>query len=139
MKQKILIVEDDTAFATMLQKWFLRYGFDASICSKVAVAQTELKNKSYNLVLTDLRLPDGDGIMLLQWIKEQKMTIPVMVMTSYAEIQSAVAAIKFGAEDYLEKPIVPSILKEKIDQALAIDRKSVVLGKSVYLGGRRII
>ncbi|MDO9633604.1 MAG: sigma-54 dependent transcriptional regulator [Paludibacter sp.] len=120
MKQKILIVEDDTAFGTMLQKWFLRNGFEASLCSKVALAQSELNKNSYNLVLTDLRLPDGDGIMLLQWIKEQKMTIPVMVMTSYAEIQSAVAAIKFGAEDYLEKPIVPSILKEKIDQALAI-------------------
>ncbi len=119
MKQKILIVEDDTAFGTMLQKWFLRNGFEASLCSKVALAQSELNNQSYNLVLTDLRLPDGDGIMLLQWIKEQKMAIPVIVMTSYGEIQSAVAAIKFGAEDYLEKPIVPSILKEKIDQALS--------------------
>jgi two-component system response regulator HydG len=141
MKRKILIVEDDTAFGTLLQKWFLRNGYEASLCSKVAVAQSEINGKSFNLVLTDLRLPDGDGIMLLQWIKEQKISLPVIVMTSYGEIQSAVAAIKFGAEDYLEKPIVPSILKEKIDQALSqksmktsavtsVAMQDMVIGKS---------
>lgn len=141
MKQKILIVEDDTAFGTMLQKWFLRNGFEASLCSKVAAAKAELNRSNYNLVLTDLRLPDGDGIMLLQWIREQKNFIPVIVMTSYGEIQSAVAAIKFGAEDYLEKPIVPSILKEKIERALSVKAikttaeisvamKDMVIGKS---------
>ena len=65
MKRKILIVEDDTAFGTMLQKWFLRNGFEASLCSKVSVAQNMLTSESFHLVLTDLRLPDGDGIMLL--------------------------------------------------------------------------
>lgn len=133
MKQKILIVEDDTAFGTMLQKWFLRNGFEASLCSKVAAAKAELNRSNYNLVLTDLRLPDGDGIMLLQWIREQKNFIPVIVMTSYGEIQSAVAAIKFGAEDYLEKPIVPSILKEKIERALSVKTIKTTAEKSVAM------
>lgn len=133
MKQKILIVEDDTAFGTMLQKWFLRNGFEASLCSKVAAAKAELNRSNYNLVLTDLRLPDGDGIMLLQWIREQKNFIPVIVMTSYGEIQSAVAAIKFGAEDYLEKPIVPSILKEKIERALSVKTIKSTTEKSVAM------
>ena len=142
MKKKILIVEDDTAFGLMLQKWFQRNDYDAALCAKVRDAQKTLVNQQVHLVLTDLRLPDGDGILLLQWMREQKMNAPVMVMTSYGEIQSAVAAIKFGAEDYLEKPIVPSVLKEKIDQALkmkpinqktskeAVSKLDMVMGQS---------
>ncbi|HET7733208.1 MAG TPA: sigma-54 dependent transcriptional regulator [Paludibacter sp.] len=140
MKQMILIIEDDTTFGTMLQRWCSRNGFDAKLCSTISSAQDELTDKKIHLVLTDLRLPDGDGIMLLQWIREQKMDIPVMVMTSYAEIQSAVAAMKLGAEDFLEKPMNPAILKNKIEQALSIKptvakpskrvASNMILGKS---------
>jgi len=119
MKHNILIIEDDTAFGAMLRTWFERNGYDAFLCSKVAAAKQQLEKSKYSLILSDLRLPDGDGIMLLQWVKGQKITTPLIIMTSYAEVQSAVAAIKFGAEDYLEKPIVPGIFKEKIEQALA--------------------
>lgn len=140
MKQTILIIEDDTTFGTMLQRWCRRNGFEAELCSNVLSAQKELTDKRVHLVLTDLRLPDGDGIMLLQWIREQKMDIPVMVMTSYGEIQSAVAAMKLGAEDFLEKPMNPAILKVKIEQALSIKptikkqiktvASNMILGKS---------
>ena len=119
MQQTILIIEDDITFGTMLQRWCRRNGYEAELCSKVDAAQDELTHKKIHLVLTDLRLPDGDGIMLLQWIREQKMNMPVIVMTSYAEVQSAVSAMKLGAEDYLEKPINPTLLKEKIEQALS--------------------
>lgn len=120
MKHTILIIEDDTAFGTMLQRWCLRNGFEAELCSNVSSAQRKLADKKFHLVITDLRLPDGDGILLLHWIREQKMDIPVIVMTSYAEIQSAVAAMKLGAEDFLEKPMNPTILKSKIEQALSV-------------------
>jgi two-component system response regulator HydG len=83
-------------------------------------AKKEILQREIDLVLTDLRLPDGDGIMLLAWIKEQKPEIPVIIMTGYAEIPSAVASIRLGALDYLEKPINPSLLKEKIEQAWTI-------------------
>jgi len=120
----ILIIEDDTTFGTMLQRWCLRNGFEAELCSNISAAQTELTDKKFHLVLTDLRLPDGDGIMLLQWIREQRMNMPVIVMTSYGEIQSAVAAMKLGAEDFMEKPLNPAMLKNKIEQALS--KKAVV-------------
>lgn len=119
MQKHILIVEDDTAFGMMLQKWFQRNGFAVSYCSGLQAAYPVLKEEVIHIVLTDLQLPDGDGIMLLQWIRSQKMNMPVIVMTSYGGIQSAVLAMKLGAFDYLEKPLVPSILKEKIEQALA--------------------
>lgn len=120
MKQTILIIEDDITFGTMLQKWCCRNGFEAELCSGITAAQTLLSKQKIQLVLSDLRLPDGDGIALLHWIREQKMDIPVIVMTSYAEIKSAVAAMKLGAEDFLEKPMNPTILKSKIEQALSI-------------------
>ena len=119
MKSKILIIEDDVAFGAMLKAWFVRNGYESLVCPNITVAKQELKKNKYDLILSDLRLPDGDGIMLLQWVKEHNMAAPFLIMTSYAEIQSAVAAIKFGAEDYLEKPIVPALFKEKIEQALA--------------------
>lgn len=117
MARKILIVEDDITFGKMLESWFERNGFNGVFLSKVKDAKKEILKQAFDLVLTDLRLPDGDGIMLLTWIKEQKVDIPVIIMTSYAEISNAVSAMKLGALDYLEKPINPAILKEKVEQA----------------------
>ena len=130
MKQKVLIVEDDIVFGTMLEGWFKRNDYDVLLCSRFETAKQELERKQYNLILSDLRLPDGDGIMLLQWVKEQNVATPFIIMTSYAEIQSAVAAMKLGAEDYLEKPIVLSVFKEKIEQALT---KPVELAKKTQV------
>ena len=125
MKYRILILEDDIAFGVMLRDWFERQGYETLLCSKVTAAKQEVRKNNYDLILSDLRLPDGDGIMFLQWTREQNITTPLIIMTSYPEIQSAVAAIKLGAEDYLEKPIVPNILKEKIKQALAKSGESL--------------
>lgn len=143
MMYRILIVEDDLAFGTMLKGWFGRNGYQAVLCHNIEGAKDELCREDFNLLLTDLRLPDGDGIMLLSWARESKIQLPVIIMTSYAEVSSAVAAIKLGAEDYLEKPINPSILKEKVEQALhkksapapvtrekAERKPEIVLGKS---------
>ena len=71
-----------------------------------------------NLLISDLRLPDGDGIMLLHWINDNKLALPVILMTGYGEVSIAVSAMKLGAKDFLEKPVVPSLLKEKIDNIL---------------------
>lgn len=119
MKCRILIIEDDAAFGTMLRGWLERSNYEVLLCSNVTAAKQELEQSEYNLIVSDLRLPDGDGIMLLQWARERNIATPLIIMTSYAEVQSAVAAMKLGAEDYLEKPIVPNLLKGKIKQALA--------------------
>ena len=119
MSPKILIVEDDTSFGVMLQNWCKRNGYETVLSFNVEQAKKEILKNNFKIILTDLRLPDGDGIMLLAWIKEQKVASPVIIMTSYAEIQSAVSAMKLGAFDYLEKPINPTVLKNKIDQALS--------------------
>ena len=118
MNHRILIVEDDVSFRAMLQSWFERNNFEVIACSTTRVAKKEILKQPFDIILTDLRLPDDDGIMLLAWIKEKNILTPVIIMTSYAEIQSAVSAIKLGAFDFLEKPMNPTILKQKIDLAL---------------------
>jgi two-component system response regulator HydG len=130
---KILIVEDDIPFGTMLQKWFEKNGFSAKWCTGMVSAQESLSRSAYDIVLSDLRLPDGDGIMLLSWMNERDLSLPVIIMTGYGEIQTAVSAIKLGAFDFLEKPINPSILAEKIEAALR-GRKSE---KNSERGGRQ--
>lgn len=117
-KQDILIVEDDAVFGKMLQTWFCKNGYNVSLYVNVSQAKKVLSDHEYRLIITDLRLPDGDGILLLSWIKKMRIDTPVIIMTGYGEIQSAVSAIKTGAFDYLEKPVNPSVLKEKVELAL---------------------
>lgn len=103
----------------MLQKWFERNDFSVTLCTGMVAAQEELSRTAYKVVLSDLRLPDGDGIMLLTWLNETGLSVPVIMMTGYGEIQTAVAAIKLGAFDFLEKPINPSLLTQKIEAVFA--------------------
>ncbi|MBP1618740.1 MAG: RteB two-component response regulator [Bacteroidetes bacterium] len=120
MNQSILIIEDDFTFGEILKKWFQKSGYKPLLTRTMNQAKEIVNNnKKIDLVLTDLRLPDGDGILFLAWLRDKKIATPLMVMTSYAEISTAVAAMKLGAFDYLEKPFQPEILRQKIEQALA--------------------
>lgn len=122
VNERILIVEDDRSFGAMLTKWFERNGYAATLCSGMTMARETLSKSTYRLILSDLRLPDGDGIMLLNWLKENGTDVPVIIMTGYGDVQTAVSAIKLGAFDYLEKPINPSLLTQKIKDAFQVIR-----------------
>lgn len=116
---RILIVEDDIAFGTMMQTWLKKKGFDVDKATSVGTAVRLIGDKpAYDLVLSDLRLPDRDGLELLAWMHKNNMLIPFIVMTNYAEVQNAVLAMKSGAADYIAKPIQPDILLSKIKDAL---------------------
>ena len=119
--QHILIVEDDIAFGTMLQTWLRRKGFEVEKATSVGAAVkllTEPFGKEVDLVLSDLRLPDHDGLRLLAWTHEHDINAPFIVMTNYAEVQNAVLAMKSGAADYIAKPVQPDILLQKIKDAM---------------------
>lgn len=120
MDKRILIVEDDMAFGVMLEKWFARNHWQTTLTSKVTTAIREIDNNQYELIISDLRLPDGDGIMLLTHVREKNITTPFIIMTGYADVQTAVNAMKLGAYDYLKKPINPEILQQKIDAAMKL-------------------
>lgn len=118
---QILIVEDDLAFGTMLQTWLKKKGFDVEKVTNVGAAArwlTEGGADSVNLILSDLCLPDHDGLFLLTWMRKRNIAVPFIVMTHYAEVQNAVLAMKSGAADYIAKPVQPDILLQKINDAL---------------------
>ena len=124
--RSILIIEDDITFSLMLTTWLGKKGFRVQSVSSVKEAKQRMEGTFYDLVLSDLRLPDGDGIALLHWMKSQCPTVPVILMTGYAEIQSAVLAMKSGAADYIAKPLNPEELLNKINESLASNAESVV-------------
>ena len=115
----ILIVEDDIAFGTMLQTWLRKKGFEVDKATSVGAAVKLLVDNAADLVLSDLRLPDHDGLRLLKWMRDHDNNAPFIVMTNYAEVQNAVLAMKSGAADYIAKPVQPDILLQKIKDALS--------------------
>lgn len=114
----ILIVEDDITFGMMLKTWLGKKGFEVSSVSNIARARKHIESEKTDLILSDLRLPDHDGIDLLKWINDRRMSVPLIIMTGYADIQSAVQAMKLGARDYIAKPVNPEELLKKISEAL---------------------
>ena len=115
---RILLVDDDTTFCLMLKTWLTKRGFqvDESFSCKEALAKA--KGTGYDIVLTDLRLPDEDGMYLLKKIKAATPDVQVILMTGYADIHTAVQAMKLGAFDYVAKPIIPDEILKKIQEAL---------------------
>ncbi len=138
---KILIVEDDIVFGTMIQTWLKKKGFDVAKVTSVNAAIKHIEeNKDIELILSDMRLPDHDGIILLQWLSQHHFSIPFIVMTSYAEVQNAVLAMKSGATDYVAKPFHPEVLLEKIKEAIKDKHQSAtsvpkMAEEKVYIEG----
>ncbi|AUC21111.1 MULTISPECIES: sigma-54 dependent transcriptional regulator [Polaribacter] len=116
--KEILLVEDDVAFSEMLKQFLKRHKYVVEVSYNIKNALQQLEKKNYDLVFTDLRLPDGDGIALLKQIKLSKKATPVVLMTSYAEVSTAVQAMKQGAFDYISKPFNPTEVLEVISNAL---------------------
>ena len=129
MTQSILIVEDDLTFATMLKTWLGKKGYEVETASTNARARKLLTTRDFSLILSDLRLPDQDGIHLLSWLRDLQKATPVIIMTSYAEIQGAVLAMKEGAADYVSKPVQPDELLKKIKEAISQESKVVATPK----------
>lgn len=119
----ILIVEDDITFSLMLTTWLGKKGFVVRSSSSVSDAKRRLGEEAFDLVISDLRLPDSDGIDLLKWLKNTHPSLPLIMMTSYAEIQTAVQAMKLGAADYIAKPLNPDELLGKIKELVYVEEK----------------
>lgn len=120
----ILIVEDDITFSLMLTTWLGKKGFVVRSSSSVSDAKRRLGEEAFDLVISDLRLPDSDGIDLLKWLKNTHPSLPLIMMTSYAEIQTAVQAMKLGAADYIAKPLNPDELLGKIKELVRVEEKA---------------
>ena len=115
----ILLVEDDKTFIQILQGFLEKHGHevDAKNCIKDAVASIE--KKEYELILLDYRLPDGVGIDLIKLLRSRNIKTPIIVITSFNDIRTAVNALKMGAFDYITKPVIPDELLMIINEAIS--------------------
>lgn len=117
MKKNILVLDDDLIVCLMLRSWLVKKGFAVETALSVKEAQQKIKEFPFDLILSDIRMPEADGFSLLSWVKRHDSDIVVIMMTGRADIESAVAAMKSGAADYISKPIKPELLFSKIEEA----------------------
>ena len=112
MKKTLLIVEDNLILCDILERWLQKAGYGVLTAIDEPSARRKIKGNNVALVLTDVRLPEGDGISLLEWSISHGLHIPFVVMTEHASIADAVRAVKLGAKDYLPKPVHEELLME---------------------------
>ncbi|HPD32374.1 MAG TPA: sigma-54 dependent transcriptional regulator [Phycisphaerae bacterium] len=117
-KERILIVDDDKIIVESLAEFLDLEGYEAAGAANFAEAVTALERKHYQLVITDVNMPDTDGFELLRLIKQRYPDIVVIMITGYGTIESAVEAIKMGAYDYLTKPIIDDEIRLVVERAL---------------------
>lgn len=126
----ILLVEDDVNFSEMLRRFLERHKHLVTLSYTLTDAKSKVKGKTFDLVFTDLRLPDGDGIELLNHIKSKDASVPVVLMTSYAEVSTAVKAMKDGAFDYISKPFNPEEVLQVVKNALKEGKETKVVASA---------
>lgn len=125
MKRKILIVEDNTGLSQMQKDWFAQAGYDAVTAMNEPIARSLIRKMRFDLILSDVRLPEGDGISLLEWLRKEKKDIPFIITTEYVSVPDVVRTVKLGAKDYLPKPVHRDHLLElaKVFRPVATVRK----------------
>ena len=114
----VLLIEDDIAFSKMLSSFLIKNGYKVTANFSAGNILEVLNKTAFDVVLTDMRLPDKDGIAVLDEVKSFNESLPVIFMTGYANVPSAVKAMKRGAFDYISKPFQPDRVLEIINNAL---------------------
>ena len=122
MKAEILVVDDDAAHVKMLQAVLTHEGYRVCTASHGKAAVEEINRRFFDLVLMDIRMQNMDGIEALKEIKKISPGIPVLLMTAYASVKTAVEALKSGAFDYLTKPLDTDVLVNTVGKALSFHR-----------------
>ncbi len=124
-KNFVLIIDDDPYICNILKKYLEQNGFAVEITYKGCSAKDLITRNAYDIILCDYRLPDHDGMNILRHAKSVNPSVPVVIMTAYAEISKAVELIKSGAFDYIVKPLQPEMVLGVIGQALGRKKNSV--------------
>jgi len=113
-KNQILLIEDDIESAVYLQEFLNERGLSTDIFTTITDAIFRIKFNNYSLILLDLNLPDYEGYEILKFLNSEKFNIPVIVTSGYADTQTKIKTFRFGASDYLVKPIDPVELEARI-------------------------
>jgi two-component system response regulator PilR (NtrC family) len=119
-KPRALVVDDEPDICELVAITLERMDIAADTCGDVAAAKDHLARHEYQLCLTDMRLPDGDGLDLVDWMQTQGLRTPVAVITAHGNVETAVRALKLGAFDFISKPVDLQDLRKLVDSALRL-------------------
>lgn len=117
-KNSILVIDDEIDICLLLKKFLERKGYLVTTAHKGADGLKNVSKQAFDLVISDFRLPDYNGLDLLKEIKALRPAVPVIVITGYSDIRMAVEVIKYGAYDYVTKPLYPEELLNMVKEAL---------------------
>lgn len=143
-KPTVLIVDDEPDLLELVSLTLSRMNLEARTAADVTSARRLLKAEKFDLCLTDMRLPDGDGLDLVAWIQQNRADLPVAVITAHGNVESAVRALKLGAFDFVSKPLDLGVLRKLVGSAIRlgarnIDRTSVTFRGPRLLGHSEIM
>src|SRR5476649_1935487 len=119
-KPAVLIVDDEPDLCELLSITLQRMDLAPSTAATVSAAQRMLKTERYDLCLTDMQLPDGNGLELVEWIQQYAPTVPVAVITAHGNMETAVRALKLGAFDFVSKPLELAGLRKLVATAVKL-------------------
>ena len=130
-----LVLDDEPDICELLSLTLGRMEIDTVTATDVTAAKSNLEGRSFDICLTDMRLPDGDGLQLVEWMQSHAASVPVAVITAHGNVETAVQALKLGAFDFISKPLDLQNLRNIVESALKVSRKhsddhSPLLGKS---------
>ena len=135
----VLIVDDEPDLLELLSLTLRRMNLRTRTAPDVGTAQRLLKGEPFDLCLTDMRLPDGDGLDLVAWIQQNRAQLPVAVITAHGNVESAVRALKLGAFDFVSKPLDLGVLRKLIDNAIRLNATAAAAEPTVDPGRTRLI
>ena len=131
---KVLVIDDEPDLLELLELTLSRMGLDTTRAQSVSEAIQLLDTQPFDLCLTDMRLPDGEGLAVVEHITEKALDVPVAVITAFGSAENAVAALKAGAFDYLAKPVALEQLRALVKQALKVPEKPAAPSSYQLLG-----
>jgi two-component system response regulator PilR (NtrC family) len=120
----VLIVDDEPDLLELVSLTLARMSLETRTAPDVGTAQKLLKAQHFDLCLTDMRLPDGDGLDLVAWIQEHRSDVPVAVITAHGNVESAVRALKLGAFDFVSKPLDLGVLRKLVGSAIKLGTRA---------------
>jgi len=133
-RPRVLLVDDEPDLLDLLEMDMLRMGLDSARAATVTEARRQVDGGLFDLCLTDMRLPDGDGLEIVAYIAEHAPRTPVAVITAYGSAENAVAALKVGAYDYVEKPVTTEKIRALVRSALKLIDTDLEQGERPLVG-----
>jgi two-component system response regulator HydG len=134
MNPSLLVIDDEQAMCELLEADLTMRGFDVKWFTSPAEALEELKQTTYDVILTDLKMPRMDGIQFCRHAVESRPDIPVIVMTAFGSMETAIEAIRAGAYDFVVKPFETEVLKLTLERAVkhrALQKQIQILSEAV--------